>query len=128
MTTISNMTRAAIAVSILAGTMSTVSAAEPNVHVFKPARGISIDVGATKVVGYYLVAAGGCGVTLMMGAMPDADGKVTPGVMRVEVPVGAGRKSLVSTGEGRMVELSCGTGAKLLTVTPRQDVALAVAK
>lgn len=117
MTMISAVLRAAVCAAVLSGTLVSAAAAEGSVHVFKPARGISLDVGATKVVGYYLATNGVCGVTLMMGAKADADGNVVPGATRVEMPVAAGRKSQVSTNEGRKLEFSCGTGAKLLTVT-----------
>jgi hypothetical protein len=113
-----NLIRFSLAGSILAASLGTVMAGdEPRTRVFKPGRGISIDVGAVKVAGYYTVANGTCAVTLMLGARADADGNVAPGVTRVDVPVAGGAKSRVFTSEGRAVQLTCATGAKLLAVS-----------
>ena len=113
----------AIAAAILAGTIKTAAAADAGTHVFKPGRGISLDVGATKIAGYYVQAAGNCGVTLMMGQRADADGNVAGGVVRTELPVRAGGSARVTTPDGRVIELGCGTGGRLLTVTPASVVA-----
>ncbi|MBX9925073.1 MAG: hypothetical protein K2Y05_01835 [Hyphomicrobiaceae bacterium] len=113
----------AVAAAILAGTIKTAAAADAGTHVFKPGRGISLDVGATKIAGYYIQTGGNCGVTLMMGQRADADGNVAGGVVRTELPVRAGGSARVSTPDGRVVELGCGTGGRLLTVTPASVVA-----
>ncbi|MDZ4842943.1 MAG: hypothetical protein SH859_12515 [Hyphomicrobium aestuarii] len=116
---------ATLAMAILIASIRTASAVEPAIHVFKPGRGISLDVGATKVAGYYVAVGADCGVTLMMGARADADGNVANGVVRMELPVKAGAVSRVTTPDGRVIALSCGTGARLLTVSSRELVALA---
>lgn len=114
----------ALAVSLTMSSFVASSQAEPQTVVVKALQGISIDVGATKVAGYYLVADGACSVTLLMGARPDADGNIAAGAARFEARVGAGRTYRAYTGDGQALRLTCGTGAKLLAVS-KPDTAVA---
>lgn len=97
-------------------------AADAGLQVVKPGRGISLDVGATKVAGYYEVAENACRVTLMMGARADIDGRVAKGISRIELPVASGRSSRVMTPEGRGLDVTCGPSARILTISTRDLV------
>lgn len=92
--------------------------------IFKAARGVSLDVGSKKIVGYYLSKDGICDATLMFGERPDADGHVGTDVTRMNVPVKAGAHARVYTSEGKAIELSCGTSAKLMTLRTLDMTAL----
>lgn len=115
----------ALAASIFAGSSFTGASAEPLSHVYKPGRGISLDVGAAKIAGYFLADGGSCRVTLMVGARADADGSIPAlTVTRIETRVLGGSNQRVFTHEGQKLHLSCAGGAKLLVVsTERQAYA-----
>lgn len=85
-------------------------------QVFKPARGISLDVGSKRAAGYYMVGDNVCDLTLMFVDRPDADGHSTGAATRMNVPVKAGSKSRVYTTDGAALEVSCALSAKVMTL------------
>lgn len=87
-------------------------------QVFKPARGVSLDVGSKKVAAYYLAGDHVCDLTLMMADLPDSDGNVSGLPTRINVPVKAGTKTHVYTAEGHALEASCGQSAQIMTLRP----------
>jgi hypothetical protein len=89
-------------------------------QVFKPARGVTLDVGSQKVAAHYAVNGDGCNLTVMMANQMDVDGNIdarmTASPVRMNMPVKAGSKSLVVTTEGRALEFSCSLAKTLMTV------------
>ncbi len=96
-------------------------------QVVKAGRGISLDVGAKKVAGYFIATSGACDVTLMFADRMDVDGHVTGDVGRQNVSVKAGSTARVYTSEGRVIELSCGLASTVMAVRSFEQTA-AVAK
>jgi hypothetical protein len=120
-----------LAAAISVGTASFGAMANPadtsgHQQVFKAGRGVSLDVGASKVVGYYLAGDGVCNLTMIMADLPDSDGKVSGTSTRLNVPVKAGTKSQVYTREGRTMEVSCAVAAHLMTIRTLDVTALVV--
>lgn len=131
MVTISKNVATVLAAAITLGTASfgaMASEATSNSHVFKAARGVSLDVGTKKVVGYYLSKDGICNVTLMVGDMPDADGHVSADISRINLPVKAGSSARAYTSEGKALALTCSTGTKLMTIRTLEETAAVIKK
>lgn len=128
MVTISKTVACVLAAAITVGTASFGAHASDttNSHVFKAARGVSLDVGTKKVVGYYLAKDGICNVTLMVGDLPDADGHVSADVSRINLPIKAGSNARAYTSEGKALALTCSTGTKLMTVRALEETAAVV--
>ena len=128
MVTISKTVATVLAAAITLGTASFgANASEAtNPHVFKAARGVSLDVGTKKVVGYYLSKDGICNVTLMVGDLPDADGHVSADISRINLPIKAGSSARAYTSEGKALALTCSTGTKLMTVRQIEETAAIV--
>lgn len=116
----------ACAITIGTATFGAHAAETPAPHVFKAARGVSLEVGSKKLAGYYLSHDGVCDVTLMVGELPDADGYVSAAVSRINVPVKAGTNVRVYTSEGKAIELSCGNGTKLMSLRTLNQTAAVV--
>ena len=95
-------------------------------QVFKPAHGISLDVGSKKVAGYYMQGANTCDLTLMVADLPNADGQVSGSSTRMNVPVKAGSTQRIFTADGMALEVSCALSAKLMTLRPPELTALSV--
>jgi hypothetical protein len=132
MVTISKSVATVLSAAIIIGTASFGAASNAhaadtsNSHVFKAARGVSLDVGSKKIAGYYLSNDGVCDVTLMVADLPDADGNVSAHVSRINVPVKAGSNARVYTSEGKALSLTCSTGTKLMTVRHLEETAAVV--
>jgi hypothetical protein len=105
------------------GSLTSVAVADTLTHVFKPARGVSLDVGSKKVAGYYMVSNGGCDLTLMIANRPDADGNVEGQSVRMNVPVKAGSKARVFTTEGKLLEFSCSMTTNIMTARDLEQTA-----
>lgn len=103
---------------------------DPNTaaQIFKPARGVSIDIGSKKVAAYYAVNGDGCNLTVMMANQMDVDGNIdarmTVSPVRMNIPVKAGAKTLVVTSEGKTLEFSCALATTLMTVRALDQNAL----
>jgi hypothetical protein len=94
--------------------------------VFKPARGVYLDVGSKRVAGYYLAGDHVCDLTLMFADQVDADNHVNSTLTRMNVPVPAGKKARLYTNDGRALEASCGTSANVMTLRTLDQTAAAV--
>ena len=94
-------------------------------HVFKAARGVSMELGSKKIAGYYVSNDGVCDVTLMVGDLPDADGYVSASVTRINLPVKAGANARVYTSEGKALAVSCSIGTKMMTLRTLDQTASA---
>jgi hypothetical protein len=124
MVTISKPLALVLASAITIGTASFGAHAESsNTQVFKPARGISLDVGSKKIVAYYLANDRVCDLTVMVADLPDADGNLSGKSSRMNVPVKAGTSSHVYTADGRALEVSCAISTKLMTLRPLEQTA-----
>lgn len=100
-------------------------AADTNIpQIVKAAHGLSMEVGTKKVAGYYLGKTGFCDVTLMVADLPDADGKSSAQLSRMNVPIKAGTSARVYTSEGKALELSCSLATSLMTVRTLEQTAL----
>jgi hypothetical protein len=106
------------------GSLTSSAVAEDQTHVFKPARGVSLDIGSKKVVGVYRAHAGLCELTVMVGDLPDADGHVEGASTRINVPVKAGATQRVYTTDGRLVEFACSLTTNLMTARALEQTAL----
>lgn len=127
MVTISKPLALVLATAITLGIATFGAHAETsNTLVFKPARGISLDVGSKKIAAYYLANDRVCDLTVMSADLPDADGHVTGPSTRMNVPVKAGTTSHVYTADGRALEVSCAISTKLMTLRPLEQTAEAV--
>jgi hypothetical protein len=128
MVTISKSIASVLAAAITLGTATfgAHAAETSNSHVFKAARGVSLDVGSKKIAGYYLSKDGICDVTLMVADLPDVDGNVSAAISRINLPVKAGSNARVYTSEGKALTLTCSTGTKLMTVRHLEEVAAVV--
>jgi len=117
-----------LSAAITLGTVATSASAfdATNAHVFKAARGVSLDAGTKKIVGYYTSKDGICNVTLMVGDMPDADGHVSASVSRINLSVTAGANARAYTSEGKALALTCATGTKLMTIRVLEETAAVV--
>lgn len=118
-------TIALLGASFLVATAFSAHAETLGQQVVKPSHGISMEVGSKKVAGYYQVKDGLCDVTLMVASLPDADGRVPADISRINLPVKAGSNSRAYTSEGKGLAISCGTGAKLLSVRLLEETASA---
>ena len=117
-------------VLVLAFTLGAASARAQTAapQVFKPAHGISLDLGAKKIAGYYMAAANTCDLTLMVADLPNADGQVaaTATSTRMNVPVKVGTTQRIFTADGHALEVTCALTAKLMTLRPLELTALAI--
>jgi hypothetical protein len=104
----------------LATAAAATSTLNTNTQVFKPARGVTLDVGSQKVAAHYAVNGDGCNLTVMMANQMDVDGNIdarmTASPVRMNMPVKAGAKTLVVTTEGKALEFSCSLAKTLMTV------------
>jgi hypothetical protein len=113
----------ASAITLGTATFGAHASESSNAQVFKAARGVSLDVGSKKIVGYYVPKDNICNVTLMVGDLPDADGHVSASVSRINLPVKAGTNARVYTTDGKALALTCSTGTKLMTIRALEETA-----
>ena len=75
-----------------------------------------------------MAGANTCDLTLMVADLPNADGQVaaTATSTRMNVPVNAGTTQRIFTADGHALEVSCALAAKLMTLRPLDQTALAV--
>jgi hypothetical protein len=110
-----------LVVSIALATAATATSAQnTSAQVFKPARGVTLDVGSQKVAAHYAANGDGCDLTVMMANLLDVDGNIdarmTVSPTRMNLPVKAGAKTLVVTSEGKALEFACSLATTLMTV------------
>jgi hypothetical protein len=118
----------AVASAIVIGTSAYGAFAESaSTRVFKPGRGVSLDVGAKRVAGYYTVGDTVCDLTLMFADRADADGHVSGAATRMNVPVKVGARQRIYTVDGNALEASCSLSAGVMTLRPL-DLTASVAK
>jgi hypothetical protein len=95
---------------------------------FRPAQGISFDVGSKRAVGYYTVANGQCNLTLVLSEAPDADGLARGSAARFKVAVHAGSSARVDTVEGKSLEFGCQPEAAKMNVRTLEQLAAVPAR
>lgn len=123
MVTIKNTVVASLALAAVASFSTLAVATEASPRVYKAGKGILMEVGTKKVAGYYVSRNGACDATFMVADLPDADGHVSPFLMRTNVIVKAGSNGRFYTPEGKQVALSCATGTKVMTVRSVEETA-----
>ena len=106
----------ALTTAIAVGTVTAGAHAESATHVFKPARGISLDVGSKRAAAYFMAGDYACDLTLMFADRPDADGQVSASQTRMNVPVKAGSHTRVYTTDGQALDVSCALSARVMTL------------
>ena len=92
-------------------------------QIFKPAHGVSFDVGSKRASAYYVAGDHACDLTVMLADRPDADGHVTGTTTRMNVPVAAGSRSRIRTTDGAALEVSCSIARTVMTVRPVDETA-----
>ena len=97
-------------------------AAESNVAVMAPVKGVSFDVGSKRAVTYYKPAGGICNLTLLL-AERAGDDVVPASASRFTLPVLPGKSARVDTAEGKSLEFGCKVGATAMSVTTLDRVA-----
>ena len=91
----------------------------------KPLMAISLDAGAKHVVSYFLSADGQCKLTLMIAENSGDQKDLSPTqASRVQVAVDAGRTARLDTAEGRSLRFACKAGARAMTASAVDRVAL----
>lgn len=95
---------------------------------FRPAQGISFDVGSKRAVGYYTAAAGKCNLTLMLSEASEADGYAPQSAARFKVSVNAGSSARVDTADGKSLEFGCEPAAAKMSVRTLEQFAVVPAK
>ncbi len=100
----------AAAASFPAGPRSTV---DERADVYQSARGFAYDVGAKRVVGYFLTDAGGCAMSLTIA---ESGEQVTGASARVEFDLAEKATVAVRSSEGGRVDTTCMAGARAVAV------------
>jgi hypothetical protein len=114
---IKNFLPALLTAAIALGTAVAGAHAEGSTtQVFKPARGVYLDVGSKRVAGYYTAGDHVCDLTLMFADQVDADNHVGGTLSRMNVSVPVGKRARIYTADGRAMEASCGTSANVMTL------------
>jgi len=116
-----------VVTSMLAGALATASLAEGAVpaKLMAPNKGVSFDIGAKRVVGYYLQRAGACDLTMMVADRLGEGAELPPPGSRVNVSVAPGSAARIDTPDGRSLAFVCSLGATAMTVKPLERVAYA---
>ena len=124
MVTISKSLVFALTAAITVGTASYgAHAGNAAAQVFKPARGISFDIGSKRAAAYYMAGDHVCDLTLMFAGRADADGNIPGATTRLNVPVKAGTRSRIYTTDGQAFEASCELSAKVMTLRVLEQTA-----
>ncbi|MDX2258283.1 MAG: hypothetical protein NW205_05135 [Hyphomicrobiaceae bacterium] len=90
----------------------------------KPKHGVSIQIGGKHAAGYFLAKAGACDLTVLMSA-PTEDMSTAVAATRLNVAVAPARPARIDTGEGKVLEFSCGPAAGEMTLRVLDQVAAA---
>jgi hypothetical protein len=79
-------------------------------EIMMPGRGLSLDVGGKRAVGYFQTRDGGCHLTIVVAdAAGGETGLDSPGT-RFVAPVAPGHNVLLDASAGRSAEFFCGPG------------------
>lgn len=114
---------ASVVVALVTGT-AVAGGAEP-AKLLGPAKGVSFDVGAKRVVGYYQPRDGVCDLTVMVAdQLTEHDHLPAPG-SRVNVSVVPGAAARIDTPDGKSIAFVCAVGATAMTVKPLARTAYA---
>jgi hypothetical protein len=91
----------------------------------KPLMAVSLDAGTKHVVSYFLSADGQCKLTLMIAENAGDEKDLPPAqASRVLVAVDAGRTARFDAAEGRSLQFACKAGARAMTASAVDRVAL----
>lgn len=93
--------------------------------VFAPLKGVTLDVGSKRAIGYYTATAGSCDLTLMIAEAYRDDTTATAQPVRVKTTVAAGGSTRVETQDGPALQFACAPGAVTMTVQPLDRLAYA---
>ena len=83
---------------------------------FGPLAGVSLSVGAKRVVGYFDAVAGECTLTLMVADGMAGDDVPNYAPIRVVQTIAPGKSAMVETPEGKSLEFVCRPMAMAMTV------------
>ena len=93
--------------------------------VFAPLKGVTLDVGSKRAIGYYTANSGACELTLMIADAYRDDGSAATQPVRVKTTVGSGTSARVDTQDGPSLQFACAPGASTMTVQPIDRLAYA---
>ncbi len=93
--------------------------------VFAPLKGVIVDVGSKRAIGYYTANSGSCDLTLMIADAYRDDGSAATQPVRVKTTVGSGTSTRVETQDGPSLQFACAPGASTMTVQPVDRLAYA---
>ena len=116
---------ALLSLSLVAMSGTAFGSDAPEKRVVMQAHGAALDVGSKHTVSYFTAENGVCDVTLLIGNKADSEGNNSSTGTRVKFTVAAGMTARTDTAEGKSLELTCSSGAKTMTVVPRDLLAYA---
>ncbi len=89
----------------------------------RPLMAVNLDAGTKRVVGYFLSGDGQCKLTLMI-AEDSGEDLPSAKATRVQFAVSAGKSAHLDTEEGRSLRFACEAGARAMTASMVDQVAL----
>lgn len=120
----SGLLAGAVAASMALASASRADEAPP-VKLLAPAKGVSLDLGAKRLVGYYQAVGGQCDLTVMVGERLTDDDAIPSAPSRMAVSVAPGDAVVVDSGEGQSLAFVCAGGAVAMKVKALERVAYA---
>ncbi|MEW5962601.1 MAG: hypothetical protein AB1749_03480 [Pseudomonadota bacterium] len=116
---------------LVAGVMA-VAAASPAfsgdaipARLLAPSEGISVNVGGTHVVGYFVAREGRCALTVVLGESMREDLTIPAVGRRLHVVVEPAAAARLDTADGKSLAFACARGATAMTVKPVERIAYA---
>lgn len=109
------------ALSALTGVVSAGPA--KSTDTFKPLQAVSLHLGAKHAVGYFQTKSGVCQLTLVVGDELKGDELLETVPARFAAAIEAGKTARFDTGEGRVLEFTCASGASAMSVDALKQVA-----
>ena len=87
---------------------------------FSAGKAFTAEFGSKRLTGYFMPQDGACALTLMIAESVDPDYARSPAA-RVQVAVAPGNGTLIGSGEGTAVSVTCASDAASVTLSKTQD-------
>ena len=107
-----------IAAAVSAGSASAQAAEANSSIVMEPGQTISLDAGAKRIVGSFVITDGQCDLSARItDAFPDSSSEMPSRPLRIGATLAPGGASRIDAGAGSLLQFACKSGARLMTAT-----------